>query len=80
MKCSDCGMCSLLLPKFINKFKGRLIITEANMQNSAIRETLTELINTCPNDAIILEVQRDDDVWPTQFTLRTLRQGILLIN
>ncbi len=80
MKCTDCGVCGLLLPTFTRKYNGILIVSEANMHNEAIRDSITTLINACPNDAIMLEIQRDNEAWPTQFTFRTLRQGILLIN
>ena len=78
-KCNDCGMCTLLLPKFLDEYKGKLIVTEANLYSDHIRNVITDIIDNCPNDAITLEVQKDNEAWGISIQLKTRKQGIFFL-
>jgi len=55
-KCVSCGECTGMLPEFISKYGGQLIISEINYKQPCIRESVQVVINNCLGNAISIEV------------------------
>ena len=55
-KCRKCGSCTRLLPEFIRKYGGRLIISESNYRQPHIRQAVQDVMDSCAEDAISVEV------------------------
>ena len=47
--------CVKLLPDFIRKYNGRLIISESNYRQVHIKEAVQNVIDSCQKDAISIE-------------------------
>ena len=55
-KCKKCGTCSRLIQGFITKYNGRLIISESNYRQPHIQQAVQDVIDSCVEDAISIEV------------------------
>ena len=51
-KCEKCGTCSRLIPSFIRKYNGRLIISESNMRQPEVKQAVQDVVDACAYDAI----------------------------
>ena len=54
--CIHCHSCVKLLPDFIRKYNGQLIISESNYRQGHVKDAVQNVIDSCQGDAISIEV------------------------
>ena len=54
--CINCHSCVKLLPDFIRRYDGRLIISESNDRHGHVKTDVQDVIDSCQGDAITIEV------------------------
>ena len=55
-KCITCGECTKLLPEFISKYNGKLIISESNYRQAHVKHAVQDVIDACSQKAISIEM------------------------
>ena len=53
-KCSDCGTCERLLPKFKSKYDGKIEVSQWAFEREDVQKGMASVVENCPTEAITI--------------------------